>query len=101
MLRNAIDKADYSQVYPPVEASSGQEQYYIRSDLHFFAHFMFSSCRSKSYIGIFIGDMSPSTFRNLCRLICCVNVTVEYCCCSSVIVHPQIQLNKNNNKITH
>ena len=62
------------QMYPLVEASVGQEQYYIRSDLHFFPDFMFSSCRGKSYIGIFIGDMSSWTFRNLCRLIC-------FCCC--------------------
>ena len=91
----------------PMEASSGQEQYYIRSDLHFFAHLMFSSCRGKSYIGIFIGDKSSWTFRNLCILICFVVVfvfvfvTVECCCCcSSVIVDPQLQLNKNNNKST-
>ena len=64
MLKNAIEKADYSQMYPLVEASGGQEQYYIRSPLHFFAalhffaHFMFSSCRCKSYIGIIIGDIS-------------------------------------------
>ena len=56
--KNAIEKAAYSQMFPPVEASSGQEQYYTRSALHFFAHFMFSSCRGKSYIGIFIGDIS-------------------------------------------
>ena len=39
IFRNAIEKADYSQMYPvhlssdvpPVEASSGQEQYYVRS----------------------------------------------------------------------
>ena len=36
---------------------------------------MFSSCRGKSYIGIFIGDISSWTFRNLCKLICC------YCYC--------------------
>ena len=58
ILKNAIEKAVDSQMYPSVEASSGEEQYYIRSDLHFFAHVMFSSCRGKSYIGIFMGDMS-------------------------------------------
>ena len=58
ILKNTIEKADYSQMYPPVEASSGQEQYYIRSGLHFFAHFMFSCCRGKSYIGILIGDIN-------------------------------------------
>ena len=31
ILRNAIEKADYSQTYPSVKASSDQEQYYIRS----------------------------------------------------------------------
>ena len=30
MLRNAIENAVDSQMYPPVEASGGQEQYYIR-----------------------------------------------------------------------
>ena len=34
ILRNAIEKAVDSQMYPLVEASSGQEQYYIRSGLH-------------------------------------------------------------------
>ena len=62
------------QTYPPLEASGGQEQYYIRSALHLFAHFMFSCCRCKSYIGIWIGDMSSWTLSNLCRLLCC-------CCC--------------------
>ena len=53
-----IAKAVDSQMYPLVEASSGQDQYYIQSDLHFFADFMLSSCKGKSYIGFFIGDMS-------------------------------------------
>ena len=34
ILRNAIEKTVDSQIYPLVEASSGQEQYYIRSALH-------------------------------------------------------------------
>ena len=88
----------------PLEASSGQEQYYIRSALHLFAHFMFSCCRYKSYIGIWKGDMSSWTLSNLCRLLCfVVVVTVSYCCSSSfVTVDPQLQMNKNknNNKIT-
>ena len=103
---------------PLVEASSGQEQYYQVSltftvmhkvDLTFwedadllpsrsiwwpravlclFAHFIFSCCRGKSYIGIWIGDMSSWTLSNLCRLLCVVAVvTVSYCCCpASVIV---------------
>ena len=58
ILKNAIEKAVDSQMYPPVEESSGQEQYYIRSALYFSAHFMFSSCRGKSYIGILLGDIS-------------------------------------------
>ena len=58
ILQNAIEKAVDSQTYPPVKASSGQEHYHIRSALNFFAHFMFSSCRGKSYIGILIGDIS-------------------------------------------
>ena len=53
MLRNAIAKAVDSQMYPPLEASGDQEpttlgQLYIC----LFAHFMFSCCRGKSYIGI-------------------------------------------------
>ena len=43
-VENAVD----SQMYPPVEASGGQEKYYIWSALHLFAHFMFSCCRGKS-----------------------------------------------------
>ena len=34
MLRNTIEKAVDSQMYPPVEASGGQEQYYVRSSWH-------------------------------------------------------------------
>ena len=89
-------------MYPPVEASCGQKQYYIRSPLHFSAHLIFSLCRGKLYIGIFLGDLSSWTLSNLCRFICCivvVVVTVSFCCCcSSVIVDPQLQI--NNNKIT-
>ena len=58
ILQNAVEQAVGSQTYPLVAASSGQKQYYIRSALHFFAHFIFSSCRGKSYIGILIGDTS-------------------------------------------
>ena len=88
---------------PPLEASCGQEQYYIRSVLHLFVHFMFSCCRCKSYIGIWIGDMSSWTLSNLCRLLCGVVVITVLCCCcySFVIVDPQLQMSKNNNnKIT-
>ena len=88
---------------PPVVASGVQEQYYIRS---FSAHFIFSFCRGRSYIGIFLGDLSSWTWSNLCRFICCivvvvaavVVVTVSFCCCcSSVIVDPELQINNNNN----
>ena len=37
ILRNAIENADYSQTYPLVETSSGQEQYYIRGQLYIFS----------------------------------------------------------------
>ena len=37
------------------------------------------------------------TLSNLCILICLVSVTLSCCCCSSDIVHPQLQ---TNNKIT-
>ena len=129
------------QMYPLVEASSGQEQSYVRSALHLqscirlawhfeeiqlrrcrhtpnggiwwsravlhvFAHFMFSCCRGKSYIGIWIGDMSSWTQNNLCRLFCVVVVVVVTvscccCCCSSVIVDLQVQMNNNNNNKLH
>ena len=96
------DAIEKMQTYPQVEACGGQEQYYLRSGLHLFVPFMFSCCRRKSYIGIWIGDMSSWTLSNLCRLLCVVVVTVSCCCCSSfVIVDPQLQMNKNkNNKIT-
>ena len=52
-------------------------------------------------------NMNCWTFRNLCRLMCFVIVVLllvtAECCwssCSSVIVDQQLQLNKNNNKIT-
>ena len=35
ILRNPIEKTDYSQMYPLAETSSGQVQCYIRSALHF------------------------------------------------------------------
>ena len=102
ILKNAIEKAVDSQTYPhPVEASGGKEQYSIRSVLHLFAHFIFSCWRGKSYIGIWIGDMSSRTLSNCYRFVCfvVVVVTVSCCCCSSLIVDPQLQMN-NNNKIT-
>ena len=75
ILKNAIEKAVDSQMYPSIEASHSQEQYYIRSALHLCTHLMFSCCRGKSYIGIWIGDMSSWTLSNLCGFLCC-------CCCS-------------------
>ena len=94
-LGDAIEKIQMSS---PVEASGSQEEYYISSALHLFAHFMFSCCRGKSYIGIWIADMSSWTLSNLCRLFFVV-VVVSWCCCSScVIVDPQLQMNKKNNK---
>ena len=123
------------QMYPLVEASGGQEQYYVRlswhsgqsdvphsagiwwpravlhqvrSPLHFFAYFIFSSCRGgKSDIGIFLGDLSSWRLSNLCRFICnvvVVTVSFCYCCCSSIIVDPQYRsttttLHSNNKNI--
>ena len=58
ILKNTIENALDSQMSPLVEALGGQGQYYIRSPLHFSAHLIFSSCRGKSYIGIFLGDLS-------------------------------------------
>ena len=58
ILKNTIENALDSQMYPPVEASGGQEQSYIRSPLHFSAQLIFSPCRGKSHIGIFLGDLS-------------------------------------------
>ena len=57
-MKNAIENAVDSQMYPLVDASGGQEKYYTWSALHLFAHFMFSCCSGKSYIRICIGDMS-------------------------------------------
>ena len=63
----------WTPMYPPVEASGGQEQYDMSSALHLFAHFMFSSCRGKSYIGIWITDMSSWTLSSF--------ISIELCCC--------------------
>ena len=83
-----------SQTYPhTVEASGGQEQYYIRSVLHLFAHFIFSCWRGKSYIGIWIGDMSSRTLSNCYRMVSFVVVVVVVtvsCCCLSLIVDHQL-----------
>ena len=57
-FRNSIEEADYSQIYlvqmyPLLEASSGQEQYYIaRSDGSIFSHLLFTCWRGKSYIAM-------------------------------------------------
>ena len=101
ILKNAIEQAVDNQTYPhPVEASGNQEQYYIISALHLFAHFMFSCWRGKSYIGIWIGDMSSRTLSNCYRLayfvvvvvvvFVIVVVTISCWCCSSLIVNPQL-----------
>ena len=113
VLRFWGDATEKMQMYPLVETSGGQEQYYTLGQLYIclpISHFMFSCCRGKSYIGIWIGDISSWTLSNLCILLSVVVVaaavvivvTVSCCCCSSVIVDLQLQINSNNNnnKIT-
>ena len=86
--KNAIEKADYSQMYPLVKASSGQEQYYIRSALHLFPHFMFSCCRGKSYIAI----------QEILVLEHCRVMLLLLLLCNFVVATTKLHIKRNNNK---
>ena len=81
LLKECNWESDYSQMYPPEEASSGHKQHYIRSALHLFAHSMFSSCRSKSYIGLqeiwALEHWAIYVDWSFCCCCCCC------CCCCS------------------
>ena len=80
-----------------LEASGGQDQYYIRSVSHVpFAHLLLNYWRGKSYIPM-VGDISSKQFMyiDLVVVVVVVVVVVE-CCCSSVIVDVQLQINNNN-----
>ena len=88
-----IEKPADSQTYLPLEASGGQEQYYIRSALHVpFAHLLFSYLRGKSYIPMW----EILVLSNLCTLIfllLLLLLLLFICNCGCTITDKQQQQN--------
>ena len=99
MFCNAIAHAVDSQTYPPVEASSGEEQHCITSSLHLFAHFMFSCCRGKSNIGMH--EILPIEHWEIYvdwLFCCCCDCCCCICNCGCTMTDEQKQQKQNYTK---